>query len=459
MMLTTGELPDMIVGTNLDKNEVNELGGDGYFLVMMEYIDYMPNMKKYLEDEQFSGWANYQVAADGGLYGLSRVFPSRIGLATSLNTWINTEWLNRVGMDEPTSLDEFYEVLKAFKEQDANGNGDPNDEIPLGMQIDCGRGFRLQYAILAAHGIYLNEQGIMLFVDQKTGLPQMASLTEEYKEYLKYMHKLYKEELVEQSLFTITNEERIEKASKDIYGVVSDYSGLVTALGGAVDGNPFLKYELLGGFTSAYSDEAVHVWGNGGYANKSRTYISADTEYPELCCQLVDFFFADENLITAEFGEEGITFEYVEDAFGNKVPQYINDWKAGTVQLNEGFNMVRTSAVNMIVEGSDDATLDAMIADESMLYSSQAQFEKELRSLDKIVYPFPDMVYSAEVNERRSTLQSDLSSLVNTYEAAFILGEKDIDADWNQYQADLKAAGVEEFMQIVTDTYKEFMGK
>ena len=200
------------------------------------------------------------------------------------------------------------------------------------------------------------------------------------------------------------------------------------------------------------------MWGNGGYANKSRTYINADTEHPELCCQLVDFFLADENLITAEFGEEGVTFEYVEDAFGNKVPQYINDWKSGTVRLNEGFDLVRTSAVNMIVEGADDATLDAMIADESMLYSSQAQVEKELRSLDKIVYPFPDMVYSADVNERRSTLQSDLQSLVNTYEAAFILGEKDIDADWDQYQADLKAAGVEEFMQIVTDTYNAFVG-
>lgn len=45
--------------------------------------------------------------------------------------FINKAWLDRLGMEMPTTVDEWYEVLKAFKEQGANGNGDPNDEIPL----------------------------------------------------------------------------------------------------------------------------------------------------------------------------------------------------------------------------------------------------------------------------------------------------------------------------------------
>ena len=45
--------------------------------------------------------------------------------------WINKRWMDNLGLQEPKSLDELYEVLKAFKEEDANGNGDPNDEIPL----------------------------------------------------------------------------------------------------------------------------------------------------------------------------------------------------------------------------------------------------------------------------------------------------------------------------------------
>ena len=45
--------------------------------------------------------------------------------------FINKEWLDNVGMDVPTNIDEFYEVMKAFHDQDANGNGDANDGIPF----------------------------------------------------------------------------------------------------------------------------------------------------------------------------------------------------------------------------------------------------------------------------------------------------------------------------------------
>ena len=47
-----------------------------------------------------------------------------------MRTYIDRTWLKNVDMEMPTTLDEFYNVLVAFKEKDANGNGDPNDEIP-----------------------------------------------------------------------------------------------------------------------------------------------------------------------------------------------------------------------------------------------------------------------------------------------------------------------------------------
>ena len=52
-------------------------------------------------------------------------------MTASNKMWINKAWLDRVGMEVPQTTEEFKEVLRAFKEQDANGNGDPNDEIPL----------------------------------------------------------------------------------------------------------------------------------------------------------------------------------------------------------------------------------------------------------------------------------------------------------------------------------------
>lgn len=137
LMLTTNDLPDLIVGANMDKGDVNQYGADGYFLNMMDYIDYMPNMKALMEE--YPNWANYTIAPDGAVYGIARVFPAGIGTATGMATFINNQWLENVGMDMPQTTEELYQVLKAFKEQDANGNGDTTDEIPLGIQIGTGR--------------------------------------------------------------------------------------------------------------------------------------------------------------------------------------------------------------------------------------------------------------------------------------------------------------------------------
>lgn len=44
--------------------------------------------------------------------------------------YINTKWLENLGLEMPTTLEEPHSVLVAFKEQDANGNGDPTTKSP-----------------------------------------------------------------------------------------------------------------------------------------------------------------------------------------------------------------------------------------------------------------------------------------------------------------------------------------
>lgn len=454
LMLTTDDLPDLIVGANMDKGDVNKYGADGYFLNMMDYIDYMPNMKALMEE--YTNWANYTVAPDGAIYGIARVFPAGIGTATGMTTFINNQWLENVGMDMPKTTEELYQVLKAFKEQDANGNGDATDEIPLGIQIDTGRGTRFEWMLLASYGYYTNNANYSPYVNED-GSVGLAQQDEVYKDYLKYLHKLYDEELMEQSAFIITDEERIDKTVNDKYGVFSEYSGLVTALGGAVEDNPYDDYTYISALTSEYNDQRNFALGNVGYAAGSRTYINAETEHPEIICQIIDYFLSFDNLAVADYGEEGVTFEYVEDDFGNMAPAYMNDYTKDTVAHNEGFNMIRTSVVNQIVESADDATLDAMISDEKMIYSASAVIEKELRTMDELIYPYPDLLY--EDSSRVSVLKEDVGNVIKSYKASFILGEKDIDAEWDKYLSDLKAAGIEELLAMEADAYAAFANK
>ncbi len=68
--------------------------------------------------------------ADGSVYGVPKIQVSPSN-ETRYKMWVNKGWLDNLGLTAPTTTEEFYNMLVAFKEQDANGNGDAADEIPF----------------------------------------------------------------------------------------------------------------------------------------------------------------------------------------------------------------------------------------------------------------------------------------------------------------------------------------
>ena len=72
-------------------------------------------------------------STDGHIYSLPELLPQLHYIGSANDTfWINKAWMDTLGLEEPKSFDELYEVLKAFKEGDPNGNGEA-DEIPLSI--------------------------------------------------------------------------------------------------------------------------------------------------------------------------------------------------------------------------------------------------------------------------------------------------------------------------------------
>ncbi len=74
-------------------------------------------------------------APDGNIYALPQVNECYHCMYQQ-RMWIYKPWLDKLGLKMPTTTDEFYEVLKAFKTKDPNGNGKA-DEIPLSGSIQA----------------------------------------------------------------------------------------------------------------------------------------------------------------------------------------------------------------------------------------------------------------------------------------------------------------------------------
>jgi putative aldouronate transport system substrate-binding protein len=134
----------------------------------------------------------------GGFYGMPTTC---ITLPDSLQSmmYINHEWLKTVGKEMPTTTDELYNVLKAFKANDPNGNGE-NDEIPIvGTQNGiASEGTVTEYIINA----FVEYDKSTIF-NVKNGKVWSPVATAEWREALKYMNKLVSEGLMSDLSFTL----------------------------------------------------------------------------------------------------------------------------------------------------------------------------------------------------------------------------------------------------------------
>ncbi len=132
---------------------------------------------------------------DGEIYGLPAVTPHNP--ASTTIPMMNQQWLDELGLEAPTTFDELYDVLKAFKEEDPNGNGSA-DEIPFDWGPDQGPYSAM--ALLGAYGNYAPHTD--WFNTVKDGEHVYVPATEDYKELVQFLHSLYAEGLINQEVFT-----------------------------------------------------------------------------------------------------------------------------------------------------------------------------------------------------------------------------------------------------------------
>ena len=159
--LVSRDYPDISFNVGSDKQILDAaMGGDIYALD--ELIDsYAPTWKAYLEKDDYA--RKVVTMSDGHIYSLPivRDEPSNGGLR---DQWlIQKTWLDELNLQVPTTTDEFYEVLKAFKENAGTGSI-PQDVIPYytyGILNNVGGALD----IINSYGVRVANERYMVTVD------------------------------------------------------------------------------------------------------------------------------------------------------------------------------------------------------------------------------------------------------------------------------------------------------
>lgn len=187
-MLASGDIPDVvsILTDDINNGIANKWAEAGYIIDMGPWLDKYPDLLKY-SDPVFNQ-VTYASKKDGNMYmipgnpaGNSEIMTLNVG------PMIREDWLKQVGMEAPKTIDELYQVLKAFKEQIADVNGKPI--IPASFD-----NFR-QFLMYSWTGNWFNISEDYKSMHWWFNDPKI-------EEYMVFMNKLYKEGLLDMETIT-----------------------------------------------------------------------------------------------------------------------------------------------------------------------------------------------------------------------------------------------------------------
>lgn len=194
-MFASGNIPDLLFSAT---NSADYAQYPGLFENLEPLIEqHAPNIQRMFEEHPETKTLVTELT--GEIYSTPKY--QRYWPGTNSTMFINKTWLDNLGLDVPTTWDELYDVLVEFKNKDANGNGDPNDEIPMDF---IGWGPYHPQVLLGSLGIQLTDLALWsadgYFAED--GQVKNFFVDERYKELVKFMHELWKAGCINPDVFT-----------------------------------------------------------------------------------------------------------------------------------------------------------------------------------------------------------------------------------------------------------------
>ncbi|TLS53450.1 extracellular solute-binding protein [Paenibacillus antri] len=429
VMLASGELPDVILG-NLALGDSDIINNLTYFRPLDDYIEeYMPNLKAAMEETPVM--RKLSTFPDGSIYSLPARLPSRPVSATQ--PVINKAWLDKLGLQPPTNVDELYAVLKAFKEQDPNGNGKA-DEIPVSNEGD------IEMQLLMPFGITNLRANNMLIQD---GKPVFFPTSQAYKEGLKWAHKLYAEGLIDPESFTQDGTMlSAKRQNPDVPLIGFSYQWTPDAVFGKWSDQYVTIAPIAGPDGGKYQEGEPE----GLNFRRNEVLITTFNEHPEVTARWIDQFYTSEASIQNFWGAIGTSLEKHDDGtFSLMAPPEgtsADAWYWENSLRDFGPKYVSPSFEKNIK--LDPTTGDGL--------------KMELDKLGKefVTQPYPEVMHTADEYQELPTLTTDINSFIASARAQWVT-QGGIDEGWDDYVGKLNAMGLERLIAIYQEAYDRYM--
>lgn len=214
--LASGDIPELIYIPDPFNSVFRNMVDQGAFWDLTDFIKDYSNLSTKISE---TAW-NLTKMADGKNYGIPRPRP------TEGETFFmfRKDWLDNVGLGVPTTIDELYNVFKAFSEKDPDKNGN-NDTIGFAANINNG-GAKLSDQIGQLENIFHESNGDWKLVNDQ--LVYKSFLPEE-RTALEFMAKLYTEKLIPEDIASLKTSQVKDFVKANQSGAFVDKAGTIVA--------------------------------------------------------------------------------------------------------------------------------------------------------------------------------------------------------------------------------------
>ncbi|MBD2846323.1 extracellular solute-binding protein [Paenibacillus sp. IB182496] len=423
IMIASGDMPDIVAFNK--KDTYNELGMDGAFVPLNDLIEeHAPHIQAFLEERP--DVRRFATAPDGNIYFLNFV-PD--GEAAS-GWFIRQDWLDALQLDVPTTVDEYYAVLKAFREQDPNGNG-KQDEIPYFNRSTVG--VNALMIMWQARGNKYVEDGKVKFGPYEPAFE--TALTE--------MAKWYAEGLIDPEIYTRGGKARDILLGDDVGGSTHDWFGSTAGYNNIVK-EKWPDFAFLPIAPPAGTDGVIREETKRAAVGSSGWGISSSSEHQVEAIKYFDFWFTETGRRLMNFGVEGVHYD-MQDGQPIFKDEILNNELGALARLQQ-------DGAQIEIAFHQNFDYEKQWMDEIALKGVQEYMDNGYA-----IDPYPQLAYTNEEKERINTLYSAIKTYVDETMQKWVLGVEPVGDNIDAFRAKLKSMGVEEMVELEQQAYDRYV--
>ena len=426
LMIASGELPDIF--------EFNVLSGypggpekaisDGVIVDLTDKLqEYAPNLYRFYEE-------NPDIAkmarTDSGKYYSFPFVRGDDALMVFFGPVVNGAWLEDLGLDYPETMDEWYTMLKRFKEE--KGASAPLTYEP--WMLNDGNGAAFVGAFGVVEDFYLDENGKVTY----------GSIQPGYKAFLETFSKWYAEGLLDVDIETMNREQVAAKLTTGEAGASLGY--MASRMGSwlaAVEGDDNydfvgVKYPVLNkGDIPFYSQKDVAINGSVGDA-----FITPQCEDIEAAMRYLDYGYSEDGINQYNFGIEGVSYNMIDN-----YPTY-----SELIMNNPDMTVVEALAMNARSNYYGPFIQQPEYIEQyGYTYPQQKEANDNWKISNVDKYRLPKVTATPEESEELAIIMNEIQTYRDEMQVKYIMGIEDL-SSYDEYVENIKNMGIDRALEI-----------